>query len=169
MSIKNFSIRIATEKDTATIFNFIKELAEYEKLSHEVVTTEDQLKNALFGNKEYAKVLIASLSEEPVGFALYFYNFSTFLGRPGIYLEDLYVKPVYRGSGYGKALLAKLAQIAMEEECGRVEWSVLNWNKPAIDFYKSIGAGPMDEWTAFRLTGSNIQELANTIKKQEIE
>lgn len=154
-------IHKATKKDIPAIFQFIKDLAEYEKLSHEVVATEEGLKEALFGQNSYAKVLIAYDQDLPVGFALYFYNFSTFLGKPGIYLEDLFVKPEFRGEGFGKALLVKLAQIAIEEGCGRVEWSVLNWNKPSIDFYESIGAKPMDEWTVFRLTGNDISQLAN--------
>lgn len=155
-------IEVATKKDTTIILQFIKDLAGYEKLSHEVVATREGLSEALFGQQPYAKVLIAYEQKLPVGFALYFYSFSTFLGKPGIYLEDLFVKPEFRGKGFGKALLVKLAQIAIEEDCGRVEWSVLNWNKPAIDFYEGIAAKSMDEWTVYRLTGKGISQLANS-------
>lgn len=155
-------IEIATKKDTTIILQFIKDLAGYEKLSHEVVATREGLSEALFGQQPYAKVLIAYEQKLPVGFALYFYSFSTFLGKPGIYLEDLFVKPEFRGKGFGKALLVKLAQIAIEEDCGRIEWSVLNWNKPAIDFYEGIAAKSMDEWTVYRLTGKGISQLANS-------
>lgn len=158
--MESFEIKVATEKDIQVIFQFIKDLAEYEKLSHEVVTNEEELKRNLFGEKRFVKVLIAYSNEVAVGFALFFYNFSTFLGKPGIYLEDLFVKPEYRGKGYGKALLKKLAQIAVEENCGRVEWSVLNWNKPAIDFYEKIGAKPLEDWSVYRLTGSDIESFA---------
>lgn len=145
-------IRKAEAKDVPQIFTFIKELAEYEKLSSEVTTTEEILKESLFGNKTYAEVLIAEYEEEPAGHAIFFHNFSTFVGRPGIYLEDIYVRPHLRGKGIGKALLLQLIKIAKERNCGRVEWSVLDWNKSAIDFYKSMGAVPMDEWTVFRMT-----------------
>jgi GNAT superfamily N-acetyltransferase len=144
-------IRKATPDDTSLILSFIKALAEYEKLSHEVVTTESQLQEQLFSPTSPASVLIAELSGKPVGFALYFYNFSTFLGKKGIYLEDLFVLPESRGSGVGKALLEHLIQRAKDEGCGRVEWWVLDWNTPAIEFYKSMGARAMDEWTVFRV------------------
>lgn len=154
-------IRKAQKSDTSVILNFIKLLAEYEKLAHEVIASEELLAEQVFGEKSPVQVLIAELDEKPVGFALYFYNFSTFLGRKGIYLEDLFVLPETRGQGVGKRLLQALAAQAVAEGCGRVEWSVLDWNKPAIDFYKSIGAQPMDEWTVYRLTGDSLQAFAN--------
>jgi len=153
-------IRSATEADTPLILEFIRGLAEYERLADRVVVTEAVLRESLFGRRQYAEVLIAEADGDPAGFALFFHNFSTFIGRPGIYLEDLFVKPEYRGSGYGKALLVRLAAIARERNCGRVEWAVLNWNKPAIDFYESIGAVPMTEWTVYRLTGEALEKLA---------
>ncbi|QDK45104.1 N-acetyltransferase [Bdellovibrio sp. ZAP7] len=157
-------IRKALKSDISTILNFIKLLADYEKLSHEVVATPQLLEEQIFGDKSPVQVLIAELDSKPVGFALYFYNFSTFLGRKGIYLEDLFVLPETRGQGVGKSLLQALAVQAVAEGCGRVEWSVLDWNKPAIDFYKSIGAGPMDEWTVYRLTGENLKAFAGGAK-----
>lgn len=157
----HFSIRKATEKDTPIIFSLIKQLAEYEKLSDAVITSEEELKENIF-YKGNAEVLIAEENNKPVGFALYFYNFSTFVGRAGLYLEDLFVEPVHRGKGYGKKLLIALAKIAQEKKCGRMEWSVLNWNQPSIDFYKSLDAIPMDEWTVYRLTQDKIEVLANS-------
>lgn len=154
----NILIRYATEKDTGLILNFIKELAEYEKMLNEVVATEELLKEWLF-EKKSAEVIFALEGEVEVGFALFFHNFSTFLGRAGLYLEDLYVKPEYRGKGYGKGLLKTLAQIAVERGCGRFEWSCLDWNKPSIDFYLSLDAKPMDEWTIYRLTGDTLQAM----------
>ena len=147
------SLRIApaAERDLSLILSFIKKLADYEKLSHQVVATEDLLRDALFGSRPVAEVLIAYWNDEPAGFALFFHNFSTFLGRRGIYLEDLFVDPAQRGKGIGKALLLHLAKLAKERNCGRFEWAVLDWNKPAIDFYKSLGAVPLDDWTLFRL------------------
>ena len=153
-------IRTATEADVPLILAFIKELAEYEKLAHTVVTTEDGLRETLFGPRPYAEVLIAELDETPVGFALFFHNFSTFMGRPGIYLEDLYVRPEARGQGAGKRLLAELARLACERNCARLEWCVLDWNTPSIEFYHRQGAVPMDEWTTFRVTGQALQDLA---------
>jgi GNAT superfamily N-acetyltransferase len=155
-----YTIRKANEQDVSVILGFIRELAEYEKLSHEVEATETKLAETLFGEDAKAKVLIAEVENVPVGFALYFYNYSTFLSKPGIYLEDLYVKPEARGAGLGKGLLKHLAQIAVQENCGRLEWSVLDWNEPAIEFYKSVGAVPMDEWTVYRLTGQALEQLA---------
>jgi GNAT superfamily N-acetyltransferase len=154
------SLRIApaTERDVPLILNFIRKLAEYEKLAHQVVATENRLREALFGSRPAAEVLIAYWDEEPAGFALFFHNFSTFLGRRGIYLEDLFVDPAQRGKGIGKALLIHLAKIAKERACGRLEWSVLDWNKPAIDFYKSLGAVPLEDWTQFRLTGEALEK-----------
>lgn len=154
------SIREAVVADTATILGFIKELADYEKAAHEVVTTVAELEVELFAEKSPVEVLIAEIDNKPVGFALFFHNFSTWLGKKGIYLEDLYVQPGHRGHGVGKALLKKIAQIAVERNCGRVEWSVLDWNQPAIDFYKSIKSTPMDEWTVYRLTGKNLADFA---------
>ena len=154
-----FIIRKAEAKDIATIFDLIKKLAVYEKLENDVITSEKELCENIF-NKNFAKVLIAEEDEKPVGFALYFYNFSTFVGKPGIYLEDLFVEPEYRGKGYGKSLLIELAKIAEAENCGRLEWSVLDWNTPSIEFYKSLGAKPMDEWTVFRLDKNGISDLA---------
>ena len=154
-----FIIRKAEAKDIATIFDLIKKLAVYEKLENDVITSEKELCENIF-NKNFAKVLIAEEDEKPVGFALYFYNFSTFVGKPGIYLEDLFVEPEFRGKGYGKALLIELAKIAQAENCGRLEWSVLDWNTPSIEFYKSLGAKPMDEWTVFRLDKEGISKLA---------
>jgi GNAT superfamily N-acetyltransferase len=147
-----FTIRKATSQDVPVILDFIKGIAEYEKLSHEVETTAEKLQETLFGAKIYAEVLLAFEADTPVGFALFFHNYSTFRARPGIYLEDLFVLPEHRGKGYGKALLEELIALAKERNCGRVEWSVLDWNTAAIDFYKSMGAKPMDEWTIFRIT-----------------
>jgi GNAT superfamily N-acetyltransferase len=154
------SIRPASESDVALILSFIQKLAEYEKLSHEVVATEATLRNYLFGERPAAEVILAYWGSQPVGFALYFHNFSTFLGRPGIYLEDLFVDPEHRGKGIGKALLVNLAQIATERDCGRLEWSVLDWNEPSIQFYRKLGAVAKDDWTTYRLTGDALQRLA---------
>ena len=153
-------IRPGTEDDVPLILSLIRELAEYERLSHEVVATEEILRDSLFGERRVAEVLIGHLDEEPAGFALFFHNFSTFLGRPGIYLEDLYVRPEFRGSGLGRALLVHLASIASERGCGRLEWSVLDWNEPAIGFYERIGASPVSGWTVYRVTGEALEELA---------
>lgn len=152
--------RFATENDAALILNFIKGLAEYEKMSDDVVATEDLLREWIFEKKK-AEVVFALENGVEVGFALFFHNFSTFLGRAGIYLEDLYVKPEYRGRGHGKALLQKIAQIAVERECGRLEWCCLDWNKPSIDFYLSFGAMPLDEWTTYRFAGEGLKSFAN--------
>jgi GNAT superfamily N-acetyltransferase len=153
-------IRPAEINDSKIILKLIKELSVYEKLSHTVINNEDLLKENLFGERKFAEVLIAEFDNQPVGFALFFHNYSTFVGRPGIYLEDLFVQPEMRGKGIGKKLFLELIKIAKERNCGRVEWSVLNWNTPAIDFYKSMGAVPMDEWTVYRLTEDKIDELA---------
>ncbi len=157
--MSNFQIRKATPEDTPTIFNLIYKLAVYEKLENDVITTVEGLLTNIF-EKKYAEVLIAEEDEKPVGFALYFHNFSTFVGKPGIYLEDLFVEPEMRGKGYGKALLIELARIAKERNCGRLEWAVLDWNTPSIEFYKSLGAKPMDEWTVYRLDKEGIENLA---------
>lgn len=153
-------IRPARESDTGLILSFIKGLAEYERLSHEVVATEPSLRNSLFGSHPKAEVLIGEWQSEPVAFALFFHNYSTFLGQPGLYLEDLFVLPHMRGRGFGRSMLARLAALAVERECGRLEWSVLDWNEPALKFYRAIGAVPMDEWTVQRLTGSALRALA---------
>jgi GNAT superfamily N-acetyltransferase len=150
----------ATQNDVPLILSFIKELAEYERLATEVVATEDILAETLFGERKYAEVVFALYDDKPVGYALFFHSFSTFLGRPGLYLEDLYVRPSMRGKGIGKALLAYLARLASERRCGRLEWAVLNWNESAIGFYKSLGAQPMDTWTVYRLTGDSLARLA---------
>lgn len=159
--MSNFQIRKAKPEDTETIFNLIYKLAVYEKLENDVTTTVEELRTNIF-EKNYAEVLIAEENEKPVGFALYFHNFSTFVGKPGIYLEDLFVEPEMRGKGYGKALLVELAKIAKERNCGRLEWAVLDWNKPSIEFYKSLGAKPMEEWTVFRLDKNGIKILSNS-------
>jgi len=153
-------IEKAREEDLSLILSFIKELAEYERLAHEVVATEELLRESLFGERARAEVVIAYDGGQAVGFALFFHNFSTFVGRPGIYLEDLYVRPQARGRGIGRALLAYLARLAKERRCGRLEWAVLDWNEPAIRFYKNLGAVPMEEWTVFRATGAALDKLA---------
>lgn len=153
-------IRPATEADVPLILRFIRELAEYERLLHEVVATEDGLRATLFGPRPAAEVVIAEADGEPLGFALFFHNYSTFLAQPGLYLEDLYVRPEARGRGTGRALLAHLARLARERGCGRLEWWVLDWNESAIRFYRSLGAQPMDEWTVFRLAGPDLARLA---------
>ncbi len=153
-------IREATEEDLPLILSLIRALAEYEKLSHEVVATEEGLRDSLFGERQYAEVLIAEHDGSPAGFALFFHNFSTFLGKPGIYLEDLYVKPAFRGAGIGKKLLVSLASLAKRRGCARLEWWVLDWNEPAIGFYSSVGAEPMDDWTVYRVSGSALEDLA---------
>jgi GNAT superfamily N-acetyltransferase len=155
-------IRAATVADVSAIAQLIRGLAEYEKLSHKVTLSEDNLRQHLFGPRPYAEVLLAEDAGQVVGFALFFHNYSTFRGLPGIYLEDLFVEPSHRGRGHGKALLLALARLAVERECGRLEWTVLNWNQPAIDFYRSVGAVPMDEWTGYRLSGDALTSLAET-------
>lgn len=156
--MNQFSIRKATAEDVAIIKSCIEALAEYEQLSHEVTVTETQLHDSLFVRNE-ANCILAFEEDKPVGFAIYFYNYSTFLGKRGLYLEDLFVYPEYRGLGYGKQLLLSLVNIAREEGCGRMEWSVLDWNTPAIEFYKSLGAEAMDGWTTFRLNKEGIERL----------
>lgn len=160
-SLQDFVIREASAEDCGLILSFIKELAEYEKLSNEVVATAESLKETLFGSKAYAEVLIGEFAGAAVGYALFFHNFSTFTGRPGIYLEDIYVTPQMRGKGFGKCLLAYIAKLAVERNCTRVEWSVLDWNKPSIQFYRSIGAMPMDGWTVQRLHEDALHEFAS--------
>lgn len=154
------TVRETVNADTPLILAFIRELATYEHLAHEVVVTEEALREHLFGERPAAEAVIGEWDGEPVAFAIFFHNFSTFLGRPGLYLEDLYVRPAMRGRGIGRKMLAHLAQLALERGCGRFEWSVLNWNEPAIRFYRSIGAEPMDTWTVQRLTGDALERLA---------
>ena len=156
-----FHIRPAAEADAPLILQFIRELAQYERLLHEVVATEESLRETLFGARPYAEVSLGYLADDPAAFALYFHNYSTFLGRPGIYLEDLYVREEFRGRGLGRAMLRSLARLAVERGCGRLEWAVLNWNEPAINFYRGLGAAPMDEWTVFRVTGDALDRLGN--------
>ena len=155
-----FTIRKAEKADVPVILYFIEKLAEYEKLSHEVVATEADLELYLFGDQKHAEVLIGYEEEKPVGFALFFHNFSTFLGKPGIYLEDLFVLESHRGLGYGTRLLSSLASLALERECGRLEWAVLDWNEPSIKFYESLGAQLMKEWLINRMDGTNLEKLA---------
>ena len=159
---ERLGIRPATRQDAAQVFAFIRDLAEYEKLLDDVIATPDDIERALFAPQPRVFCDIAEWDGKPAGFALWFYNFSTFRGRHGIYLEDLFVKPAFRGHGIGKALLVGLAQRAVREGCARVEWSVLDWNEPSINFYKSLGAVPMDEWTIFRLTGDALQSLGRS-------
>lgn len=154
------AIRPATPADLPLIAELIRALAEYEKLAHEVRFDETTLAAKLFGPRPFAEVIIGEVDGTAQGFALFFHNFSTFEGRPGVYLEDLFVRPAARGSGLGKALLAELARIAVERDCARLEWSVLDWNEPAIGFYKALGAKPMDEWTVFRVDGEALETLA---------
>lgn len=163
MKKPELEIKQATVEDVALILQFIKELADYEKLLKEVVATEEILRETLFGERKAAEVVIGYYENEPVGFALYFHNFSTFLGKPGIYLEDLYVKPEYRGKGFGKNFLTYLAGLAKQRNCGRLEWWVLDWNEPAIKFYKKLGAIAMDEFTVFRVTGDSLEKLAKDV------
>jgi GNAT superfamily N-acetyltransferase len=158
----NFIIRQATEQDVPLILSFIRQLAEYERLSHEAAMTEEILRESLFGPRPYAEVLLGYADEKPVAFAVFFHNFSTFLGRPGLYLEDLFVIPDMRGHGFGKAMLVELARIARERNCGRFEWSVLDWNESAIGFYKKLGAVPMEDWRIMRVTGKALERLATT-------
>ena len=156
---KSFEFRYAERKDISLILQFVRELAEYEKMSDLVVADESETERWIF-DKQKAEVIFALEDGKEVGFALFFHNFSTFLGKAGIYLEDLYVKPEYRGKGYGKALLKKLASIAVERKCGRLEWWCLDWNKPSIDFYLSLGAEPMSDWTTYRIAGETLKNLA---------
>lgn len=157
----SIKIRAATVENVPTILAFIKKLADYEKLAHEVVASEELLRQTLFGDRRTAEVALASIGRQTVGFVLFFYNFSTFLGRPGLYIEDLFVDAEFRGRGCGSALLRHVARLACERECGRVEWSVLDWNEPAIGFYKKLGAVPMSDWTVFRVTGEALKRLGN--------
>lgn len=157
----SLSIRQASIEDCPLILQFIKQLADYEKLLHEVVANVTTLEESLFGDRPYAEVVIAEHQDQPVGFALFFHNYSTFLGQPGLYLEDLYIQPEMRGKGFGKTLLAYLANLALDRNCGRLEWWVLDWNQSAKDFYQSLGAEPMDDWTVNRVTGDALSKLAS--------
>lgn len=159
MNSANFNLRLATIDDTDLVLDFIKELAEYEHMSDQVVATPELLKDTIFDQKK-AEVIIAEYDDKPVGFALFFHNYSTFLGRPGIYLEDLYVKEEMRGKGVGTRILSYLAELATERGCGRLEWSCLNWNEPSIQFYKQMSAVPMNEWTVYRLQGEALHNMA---------
>jgi len=155
-------IRQATVEDSALILRFITELAIYEKAENEVIATKSDIENSLFGVDSSTSAVICSINDEPIGFAVYFFNYSTWLGKHGLYLEDLYVSPQFRGAGAGKALLKHLAEIALSKDCGRFEWSVLDWNEPAIRFYQSIGAKSQDEWVGYRLTGKALEAFANS-------
>ena len=158
--LADFHVRAASAADASVILSFIRQLAAYERLSHEVVATEELLRETLFGANRTAEAAIGCFRDKPVGFVLFFHNYSTFLGRPGIYIEDLFVEENHRGRGYGRALLLYVARLARERGCGRLEWSVLDWNEPAIRFYKKLGAEPMAEWTVFRVTGAALKKLA---------
>jgi GNAT superfamily N-acetyltransferase len=157
---EEFRVRPAAEHEVAVVLGFIRELAEYEHLAHEVVATEDELRASLFGARRYAEVVFGCLNDVPVGFALFFHSYSTFLGRPGLYLEDLYVRPAARGRRVGLRLLAWLAQTAVERGCGRLEWAVLDWNEPAKGFYRSLGAHEKSDWRIMRVTGEALEKLA---------
>ena len=159
--VADFEIRAAAIDDVPVIFSFIKKLADYEKLADEVVATEQSLLETLFGVRKTAEVAIGYFKNKPVGFVLFFHNYSTFLSRPGLYIEDLFVDESYRRRGVGAALLGHVARLAIERNCGRLEWSVLDWNEPAISFYKKLGAVPMSDWTVFRLTGQRLADLAS--------
>ena len=157
----NFMIRLAIEEDAAVIYSLIKELAEYEHLSHEVTASVNDIRKTLFGKRPFAEILIGEYEGLPISFALFFYNYSTFLGKPGIYLEDLYVQPEHRGKGFGSRMLSHIAALAKERNCGRFEWSVLNWNTPAIRTYEKLDATPMKEWILYRLSGEALDRLAD--------
>jgi GNAT superfamily N-acetyltransferase len=162
IDIPSFQIRPATKADVPVILSFIKKLADYERLSHEVTATEKTLRETLFGRRPTAEVAIGYFKREPVGFVIFFHNYSTFLGLPGIYIEDLFVDETFRRRGFGNALFRYVAGVARDRQCGRLEWSVLDWNEPAVKFYKKLGAVPMNEWTVFRLTGESLTKLATS-------
>ena len=166
MTSAAIEIRKAEENDVPLILEFIQSLAEYERLRDSCIATEDLLRRTLFGERPAAEVIIAAIDGAPAGFALFFHNYSTFLAQRGIYLEDLFVRPEARGRGVGFALLSELARIAIDRDCGRLEWAVLDWNQLAIDFYKRIGANPLDDWTVFRMTGEPLKELAACSSRQ---
>ena len=161
-AVQDLFLRQAQEEDVPLLLDFIKQLADYEKLSHVVVADAESLRRTLFGEIAFAEVILADYQNQSVGFALFFHNYSTFLGKPGIYLEDLFVVPAMRGKGIGRELLKYLARLTKERNCGRLEWSVLDWNKPAIEFYKNMGAVPMEQWTVFRLTGKALERLSGS-------
>jgi GNAT superfamily N-acetyltransferase len=163
--IASFKVQPATKGDVPVILSFIKKLADYERLSHEVVATEEGLRETLFGRRATAEVAIGYYKRQPVCFVLFFHNYSTFLGQPGIYIEDLFVDEAFRRRGFGAALLRYVARLANERQCGRLEWSVLDWNEPAINFYKKLGAVPMSEWTVFRVTGEALANLGSNDEK----
>ncbi len=165
--IEKFTIRFADQADVPLILYFIQQLAEYENLSDEVVATEEGLRESLF-EQRHAEVIVGEYDDQPVAFALFFHNYSTFLGKAGIYLEDLYVHPDMRGKGIGKSMLAYLAKLAVERNCGRLEWSCLDWNQPSIQFYKKLGAVPMDEWTVYRVDRANLRALADSFGEQQV-
>ncbi|AFM39985.1 sortase-like acyltransferase [Desulfosporosinus acidiphilus SJ4] len=167
-TLNDFTLRFAEIDDVPLILSFIRELAEYEKMLSAVVATEEDLKESLFQRK-MAEVIIGEYKNQPVGFALFFHNFSTFLGKPGIYLEDLYIKPEMRGKGLGKIILSFLAQLVIERKCGRLEWWCLDWNKPSIEFYKQLGAVPMDDWTVYRVCDEALHKLRETFRSHEEE
>lgn len=164
--IPQLALRPATVTDVPLVYSMIRELAEYENLANDVTATEADIHAALFGERAIAECILAYWEERPAGFALYFHNFSTFMGKPGLYLEDMFVRPEHRGKGIGQALLVHLARVAKERNCGRMEWSVLDWNDPAINFYRRLGARPMDEWRIFRLQGDALETLAGGGEKQ---
>jgi GNAT superfamily N-acetyltransferase len=159
-SLPDFEIRQTTIDDVPLILSFIKKLADYERLAHEVVATEESLRETLFNSRKTAEVAIGYFQNKPIGLVLFFHNYSTFLSRPGLYIEDLFIDESYRRRGFGAALLRYVARLAIERNCGRVEWSVLDWNKPAVDFYTRLGAVPLSDWTVFRVTGQNLVNLA---------
>ena len=163
--MSDFRIVKASQEDIPLILAFIRRLAEYERLSSEVVANEEMLRESLFGKRPVAEVILGYYQDKPVGFAVFFQNFSTFRGRPGLYLEDLFVNPEMRGKGFGRAMLVYLAKVARERKCARFEWSVLDWNEPAVGFYRNLGAVPMSEWTVFRLTGEALERLAEESPK----
>lgn len=163
-----FTIRPASRDDVPVILGFIRALADYERLSHEVSATEDRLLETLFGSPPAAEVILGEYLGEPVGFALFFQNYSTFLARPGLHLEDLFVQPGLRGRGFGRALLVHLAGIAVDRRCGRLEWQVLDWNNPALGFYRSLGAAPMSDWTTMRVSGESLVRLAEEFRERSV-
>ncbi len=162
-TVEGLTLRFANRGDTGLVLAFIRELAEYERLAHEVVADEALLRKNLFGERPHAEVILAELHGEPVGFALFFHNFSTFLGRPGIHLEDFFVRPEHRGRGIGTVLLAYLARLAVERGCGRLDWAVLDWNEPAMEFYRALGARCIDDWKIFRLDGDSLEAVARRL------
>jgi len=166
-ALSGVHLRFAQPGDSKQILQFIKSLAAYERMSKEVLATEETIRETLFGEKAYAEVIFAELNGKVVGFALFFHNYSTFVSRPGLYLEDIYIYPEYRGRGIGKRMMAYLAKLAVERDCGRFEWSCLKWNEPSLDFYASLGAETMDEWVTLRVSGKKLKNLAGLFNSQE--